>query len=155
MGKGNERGAGRKPVFSEEQIIEIQEKRKQGMTVSALAKEYGVSRQTLSGYLNKKDQHMEMMIESYRIWRELNRPFKHVDVIDYTMRMDFMCEEERCFPRTRGHMHLILDDLELDAYDPVAIIEKTHGTMKEDLQWIKLSYFNPLLFSREGGAVAC
>lgn len=188
MGRGNERGAGRKPIFTEEQITEIQQKREQGMTVSALAKEYGVSRQTLSGYLNKKDQQMERMIEGYRIWRELNRPFKHVDVVDYTMRMDFMCEEEcctqilvdfkheqieinnttenvllrafgvntrptwedfeefleeRCFPRTRGHMSLILDDLGLDSYDPIAIIEKTHGTMKEDLQWIKISYFNP------------
>lgn len=190
MARANERGAGRKPVFTEEQIVEIREKREQGMTVSALAKEYGVSRQTLSAYLNKKDQQMETMIESYRGWRELNRSFKNVDLIDYTLRMDFMCEDEcctqilvdfkhkkieiintteniihrafginvkptwedfenfledRCFPKTRGHMRTILKDLELDFYDPFSIIEKTHGNMKEDLQWLKISYINPKL----------
>lgn len=190
MGKINERGAGRKPTLTNEQITEIRKKREQGMTVSALAKEYGVSRQTLSGYLNKKDQQMEAIVESYRVWRELNRPFKNVDVVDYTMRMDFMCEdecctqilidfkhekikihnmtddiilrafgiklnptwedflefiEERCFPRTRDGLKMILDDLELDFYDPLSIIEKTQGRMGEDMQWLKVVYFSPAL----------
>ena len=189
MAKKNERGAGRKPVFTKEQIAEIRVKREQGIKVSVLAEEYGVSRQTLSAYLNKKDQQMEMTIESLRLWREFNRSFQGVDVVDYTMRMDFMCEdmcctqilvdfkhekieihnttdnvlyrafgvnkkpswedfeeflEERCFPRTRGHMHTILEDLDLDCYDPLAIIERTHGNMKEDLQWLKISYMNPM-----------
>lgn len=188
MGKRNERGAGRKPIFTEEQIAEIRAKREQGIAVSALAKEYGVSRQTLSTYLNKKDQQMEAIIQSLQAWRELNRPFKDVNLLDYTMRMDFMCEdecctqilvdfrhkkieinnitdnmlhrafgvntkpkwedfedflEERCFPRTRGHMRIILADLNLDFYDPLTIIEKTHGNMKDDLQWLKIFYINP------------
>ncbi|MBQ8518351.1 MAG: helix-turn-helix domain-containing protein [Agathobacter sp.] len=188
MGKANERGAGRKPVFTDEQITELRTKRKQGITVSALAKEYGVSRQTLSAYLNKKDQQMEAIIESIKLWRELNRPFKEVNVVDYTMRMDFMCEdecctqilvdfkhekiainnttdkimlrafgininptwedfmeflEERCFPRTRDNLKLILQDLELDFYDPLYIIEKTQGRMGEDMQWLKVTYLNP------------
>ena len=189
MEKRNERGAGRKPVFTEEQIVEIRSKREQGITVSALAKEYGVSRQTLSAYLNKKDQQMENIIESLRIWRQFNRSFQEVDVVDYTMRMDFMCGEEcctqilvdfkhekveiknttdkimlrafgvkrtptwndflefledRCFPRTRDNLKLILQDLELDFYDPLYIIEKTQGRMGEDMQWLKVTYLCPM-----------
>ncbi len=188
MEKRNERGAGRKPIFTETQIAEIRAKREQGIGVSVLAAEYGVSRQTLSTYLNKKDQQMDIMIESLRLWREFNRPFQDVDVTDYTMRMDFMCEDEcctqilvdfrhekikihntsdniilrafginvnptwedflefmedRCFPRTRDKMKLILKDLELEFYNPFYIIEKTRGHMGEDMQWIKVTYFNP------------
>lgn len=188
MAKVNERGAGRKPVFTEEQIVEIKAKREQGMTISALAKEYGVSRQTLFTYLNKKDQQMEAIVESYQAWRALNRPFQNIELVDYTMRMDFMCEdecctqilvdfkhekiqihnttdniilrafginmnptweeflefvEERCFPRTRDHLKMILKDLELDFYDPFYIIEKTKGQMGEDMQWLKIAYWTP------------
>ncbi len=188
MGKRNERGAGRKQMFSKEQIADIRKKREHGVKVADLAKEYGVSRQTLSTYLNKKDQFEETIIESLKLWRALNRPFGEVNLVDYTMRMDFMCEdecctmilvdfkhekiaiknttedilhrafgvkrnptwedfeeflEERCFPKTRGHMRLILDDLGLDFYDPLAIVEKTKGRMQEDLQWLKISYLDP------------
>lgn len=188
MAKRNERGAGRKPVFTEEQIAEIRAKREQGIRVSELAKEYGVSRQTLSAYLNKKDQEMETIIQSMELWRKLNRPFKDVNVLDYTMRMDFMCEDEcctqilvdfrhekifvqnttddimlrafgvninptweeflefledRCFPRTRDKLKLILRDLDLDFYDPLYIIEKTQGRMGEDMQWLKIHYLQP------------
>ena len=185
MGKVNARGAGRKPRFTDQQIEEIRKKREQGNTVSALAKEYGVSRQTLSVYLNKQDQQMEAIIESLRAWREFNRSFKEIDVVDFTVRMDFMCDEEcctqilvdfihekveirnttdkimlrafgininptwedfmefledRCFPRTRAHMKLVLEDLGLDFYDPLAIVEKTQGRMAEDFQWLKITY---------------
>lgn len=189
MGKRNERGAGRKPIFTAEQITEICEKRKNGAQVSDLAKEYGVSRQTLSTYLNKEDLQIEQIVKSLRVWRELNCSFKEVDLVDYTVRMDFMCEEEcctqilvdfkrekveirnttdkimlrafginrdptwedflefleeRCFPRTRDNLKLILKDLELDFYDPFYIIEKTQGRMGEDMQWLKVTYFNPV-----------
>jgi len=192
MEKRNERGAGRKPVFTEEQIAEIRAKREQGIKVSDLAKEYGVSRQTLSTYLNKQDQQIEAIIESLRVWREFNRPFQEINVIDYTVRMDFMCEDEcctqilvdfkhkkvairnttdkimlrafgininptwedflefledRCFPRTRDNLKLILQDLELDFFDPFYIIEKTKGRMGEDMQWLKVTYLNPALIT--------
>lgn len=188
MDKRNERGAGRKPQFTEIQIEQIRAKREQGMKVSELAREYGVSRQTLSTYLNKKDQQMEAIVESIRVWRELNRSFQGVNVVDYSMRMDFMCDnecctqilidfaheriqiknttdkiilrafginrnptwedfmeflEERCFPRTRDNLKLILQDLELDFYDPFYIIEKTKGRMGEDMQWLKITYLKP------------
>ena len=46
--------------------------------------------------------------------------------------------EERCFPRSRDKMKLILKDLDLPFYDPLMIIEKTQGRMAEDDFWIRI-----------------
>lgn len=43
---------GRKPKLTEEQVAEIREKVSAGANKAALAREYGVSRQTLYGYLS-------------------------------------------------------------------------------------------------------
>lgn len=51
--------------------------------------------------------------------------------------------EERCMPRTRDHLRLVLEEIGVDSYDPMTIIEKTQGRMAEDRQWLKLSYFVP------------
>lgn len=188
MAKFNERGAGRKKVLTEEQILRIKERRRAGETITSLAKEYGVSRQTLSSYLNPKEIEKEQIYRTIRKWTELNRKFRSIDVGEYQMRMDFMCQEElcttilidfqrqriavqnetedlihrafgikakptwedfeeflesRCFPRTREHLRLVLEDVEVDSYDPLAIVEKTKGRMAEDFQWLKISYYNP------------
>lgn len=184
----NERGAGRKPVFTEEMLTELRERRAQGETVNALAKAYGVSRQTISRYLHQTSEPVENIYRSLRRWREWNRCFHGVKTTDYLLRLDFMCEEEcctmiladfrhqrieivnttddiihrafgikakpdwtdfelfledRCVPRSRDHIRLILKDLGLDFYDPLAIIEKTGGRMAEDHQWIRFSYLDP------------
>ena len=47
--------------------------------------------------------------------------------------------EERCVPKTRENIGIILDKLDLQEYDPVAIINKTQGRMAEDLQWLKIT----------------
>lgn len=188
MGKVNERGAGRKPALSKEQLNEIKKRRDKGESVTALAKEYGISRQALSGYLNRKDSDLEIICRTIGKWAQLNQRFRNVNVRDYTMRMDFMCKDEccteilidfkeqriaiqnktddllhrafgikakptwedfeeflesRCFPRTREGLSLILEDLGLDFYDPLSIIEKTRGRMAEDAQWLKIWYFVP------------
>ena len=194
MGRTNERGAGRKPMLTQENVAEIKRRKDQGETLTALAKEYGVSRQTLSGYLNRKDLKTEQICNTTRKWAELNHRFRGVNTVDYTMRMDFMCEDEcctmilvdfknerievvnttdelihrafgikakptwedfmeflesRCFPRTRDHLRLVLKDLGLDFYDPLAIVEKTKGRMAEDFQWLKITYLDPA--ARERG----
>lgn len=188
MGKVNERGAGRKPMFSEAEIARIKERHEQGETITALAKEYGVSRQTLSAYMNPKNPEMEQICATVRKRMELNHRFRDVHTVDYTMRMDYMCEDEcctvilvdfkneriavqnetddiihrafgikakptwedfmeflesRCFPRTRDKLRLVLEDVGVDSYDPLAIVEKTKGRMAEDLQWIKITYLAP------------
>ncbi len=51
--------------------------------------------------------------------------------------------EERCMPRTRDRLRLVLEDIGVDSYDPMAIIEKTQGRMAEDGQWLKISYYAP------------
>ena len=192
----NERGAGRRPAISEDTLQEIRSRRKAGETITALAHDYGVSRQTLHNYLrepktgteNLCPRNMRQIYRSLKQWQRLNRDFPGVDVQDYLVRMDYMngeecCSqllvnfqkrqvlventtdvpfhrafgmkakpnwedfeaflEERCMPRTRDHLRLVLEEIGVDSYDPMAIIEKTQGRMAEDQQWLKISYFMP------------
>ena len=46
--------------------------------------------------------------------------------------------KDRCVPRTRDHMKMVLNDYGLDFYDPLSIIEKTGGLMAEDECYLKL-----------------
>jgi len=46
--------------------------------------------------------------------------------------------EDRCFPSTRDKLKLVLRDVGVDYYDPMAIITKTQGRMHEDHAWIEL-----------------
>lgn len=46
--------------------------------------------------------------------------------------------EERCFPRTRDKMKLVLKDVGVDYYDPLTIIGKTEGRMAEDDMWLEI-----------------
>lgn len=187
MAKVNERGAGRKRALNAEKIAQIAKRHEAGETLTALAAEYGISRQTLSGYLNRREEEQEQICRTIRKWAELNRRFRDVNVEEYTMRMEFMCGDEccteilvdfagqriavenrtddlihrafgikakptwedfeeflesRCFPRTREHLRLVLKDLGLDSYDPLAIVERTKGRMAEDMQWIAITYFD-------------
>ena len=45
--------------------------------------------------------------------------------------------ESRCFPRERRNCEQLLNDLGLDHYTPLGIVEKTHGRQLEDYCWIK------------------
>ena len=51
--------------------------------------------------------------------------------------LEFMAE--RCVPKTRENLSEILKALDLDRYDSVAIVEKTHGKMAEDNQWLRIT----------------
>lgn len=182
----NERGAGRKPALSAEDVRIIRERHETGATVTALAKEYGISRQVLSGYLNQNNEKEKENYNTAKSWERLNRAFQGIDPSEYAMRMEFMCgddccsvilvnrEEEkievinetddllhrafgikarpdwndfekflesRCFPRTRADIDLILEELELEEYEPLAIVERTGGRMAEDMQWFKIRYY--------------
>ena len=46
--------------------------------------------------------------------------------------------EDRCFPRTRDHLKIILKDLNLDFYEPIEIIKKTEGRLAEDDMYLKI-----------------
>ena len=45
--------------------------------------------------------------------------------------------EDRCFPRTRDKLKLVLKEIGLDYYDPLQIIRKTAGRLTDDKQWIE------------------
>ncbi len=182
----NERGAGRKPALSASQVSQLKSRHEAGETVTALAKEYGISRQVLSGYLNQSNEKEKENYGTVKSWERLNRSFGDVKATDYTIRMEYMCEEDccsvilvntddkkikvinetdnmlhrafgikakpdwkdfeaflrsRCFPEDREEAETLLEDLELEEYDPLAIVERTEGRMAEDLQWIKIRHF--------------
>ena len=182
----NERGAGRKPALSSEKVSLLQKRHEAGETVTALAKEYGISRQVLSGYLNQSNEKEKEKYNTIKSWERLNRAFTGINHAEYTLRMEYMCGddccsvilvnvkeekiavlnetddllhrafgmkakptwedfeeflESRCFPGDREDLDEILDDLELDAYEPLAIVERTGGRMAGDLQWIKIRRF--------------
>ena len=190
MAVNNPRNAGRKPSITDEQLQDIRRKRAEGISVTKLAAEYGVSRQTMYSYLNMEQEEVnELIYRTYKKWMEVNKDFRNShNVQDYLMRMEYMCGDElcssilvnfekkeiavvnhtndvihlafgvkakpdwedfeyflesRCFPRGRDYMKDILRDLELDFYDPLAIIEKTKGRMAEDKQWLRLMYYRP------------
>ncbi|MCM1388536.1 MAG: helix-turn-helix domain-containing protein [Bacillus sp. (in: Bacteria)] len=182
----NERGAGRKPALSAHQVSQLRSRHEAGETVTALAKEYNISRQVLSGYLNQSNEKEKENYSTVKSWERLNRVFDDIKPTDYTIRMEYMCKEDccsiilinaeekkvkvvnetdnilhrafgikakpnwedfeeflqsRCFPEDREDIEVILEDLKLDEYDPLAIVERTEGRMAEDLQWIKIRHF--------------
>ena len=95
----NARNAGRKPAISDKELELIKVRREQGESVTKLAEEYGVSRQTMSAYLNRPQQedYNEIIYRTYKKWVEINRDFrKSFPMHDYLLRMEFMCEDELC-----------------------------------------------------------
>ncbi|GHU92704.1 hypothetical protein FACS1894208_00370 [Clostridia bacterium] len=45
--------------------------------------------------------------------------------------------EWRCFPRARANCKQLLSDMNLSAYDPLAICRVTHGRQHEDYVWLR------------------
>lgn len=100
MTGNNPLGAGRKPALTQEMTQMIRKRHKEGESVTALAKEYGVSRQTMSSYVNdnnsRKQQELDLIYKTYKKWIELNKEFRDKDACAYQMRMDYMWEDECC-----------------------------------------------------------
>lgn len=92
----NERGAGRKPALSAEEVAQIRKRNEAGETVTALAKEFGISRQVLSGYLNQSNEKEKEMYQTVKAWERLNRSFEGMNPADYSIRMEYMCEDDCC-----------------------------------------------------------
>ncbi len=190
---GNERNAGRKRKLDTDTIARIIDKHNKGHSVSELAREYGVSRQTMSFYINdvaididrENENSIQTVIRSISYWRKLNKIFgMNKDILtDYNLRLDYMCNEtvnthilvnykaesiiiknnyehplkcafgvkknpswedylhfleERCVPKSRDHMSVVLDDYGLDFFDPMSIVEKTGGRMSGDSYHIRI-----------------
>lgn len=48
--------------------------------------------------------------------------------------------EDRCPPRTRQNIKEILESLDLQYYDPIAICAKTEGRTAEDNSWMDIDW---------------
>lgn len=176
MAANNERGAGRKCALNREQRVEAAALYRKGEKIQELAEKYGVSRQTMSSYLHPKKAgfreeegfvlQLDYMFRNRcctSIW--VNFKERRIRIENQTPNIlhrafgvkaspqweDFeLFLKERCFPPSRDQIKNVLADLELDSYDPLAIIEKTCGQMAEDQQWIRLHYLVPENLSGNG-----
>ena len=91
--------------------------------------------------------HMYDVFNEYRAWAKTIQIENHTDrILDTAFGVnttptwkDFETFlEDRCFPRTRDKMKLVLEDIGLPFYDTFMIIEKTQGRMAEDDFWIRI-----------------
>ena len=153
--------SGRKKTLNPKDVQKIVEMQQQGITTGKIAEHFGVSRQTISKYLNafpSGDYTMRMnFMHRQKVCTEiyvdflnekisiinrtndvLNRAF---GVIEKPTWEDFeYFLKERCFPEARGDKKDLLKALGIDHFDPLQIIEATKGRMAEDNYHINFVY---------------
>lgn len=153
--------SGRKKALNKYDVEQIIKMQKDGKTTKEIADYYGVSRQTISKYINKP------LNEDYTL--RIDFMFKqkvcteiYVDFIDEKINIcnrtddiikrafginenptwqdfnDFL--EERCFPKSRAMCKSILRELKIDSYDPLQILELTNGRTADDNQYLKFTW---------------
>lgn len=167
MQKHNARGAGRKNLFTENDVANMVMQRKQGRTMQEIAAQYGTSRQTVSQYMHDLQELPDMPDYTWRLnymngqqlCTAIFVDFRHekVQIRNYTDKIilrafgvkehptwqDFeLFLQERCLPQSRANLKLILRDMGLPFYDPFTIIEKTDGRMAGDNQWVQMIPLN-------------
>lgn len=161
IAKKNNRNAGRKQKFTEQDVSKMRELSGSGVKIQEIAKQYHTTRQTVSRYLNAPmpDNCTVRMTYCYHQYPctiidvdFLNEKVKIQNRTDDVLRRAFginqdptwkdFCGflEERCFPRSRGLVKEKLKELGLSSYDPLQIVEKTQGRMAEDDMWLKIQY---------------
>ncbi len=91
----NPRGAGRKATLSQKDIEEVNKRYEGGEKLLDLAREYGVSRQTLSKYINKLAD-FEYIYTVYRKWVKANADYTNIDLADYTIRINYYNYDSLC-----------------------------------------------------------
>ena len=152
---------GRKKALTEQDLQRIIELQKAGKTTNEIAALFGVSRQTISKYLNKQPDsdyalRLDFMFRQ-KVCTEIYVDFigKHIKIINRTddiMKRAFGKNEnptwqdfeefleERCMPRSRAFCKTILRKIGLDHYDALQILEATKGRTAEDNQYINFTY---------------
>ena len=140
--------SGRKKALSKKDTEAIIEMQQQGKTTKEIAEHFGVSRQTISKYLNKplNDNYVMRIDFMYKqkICTEIYVDFTHkkINIVNRTndiMKRAFGINEnptwqdfedflaDRCFPKERAMCKTILGRIGIDSYDPFQIVEKTNG----------------------------
>lgn len=151
-----------RPSLSLAKKQQIWQLRQQGGTVRKIAEQTNVSVGTVSNVIREYQNRTEIP-QTRQILYYMNRDKIctkiYVDFLEEKIEIEnetddvlyraFGCKEnpdwsdfeffleDRCFPRTRDKMKLILKDLGLQSYDPWQIVQKTQGRMAGDYQWIK------------------
>ena len=92
----NTRNAGRKKAMSVAQIEEARNLREEGVSVTTLAKQFGVSRQTMSGYL--QIDRIELSEDRQRIrlltyWKKLNELFTEEEWGQCNLRIEYLYKD--------------------------------------------------------------
>lgn len=166
----NIRGAGRKGKFTDSDVDLMIELYHQGQSVQYLAEYFHTSRPTIYKYLKSELRfEQDPFITMRMTFMYLDRPCTVIDVdfrhekiyirnkTENTLHKAFGVIEEptwedfqyflesRCFPMSRANLKLILRELNLGSYDPLAIIEQTEGRMAEDHHWIRIEYRDEVL----------
>ena len=146
-----------------DQTVEVLELHRKGIGNTEIAKQFGVSRQTIYKYIYNaehfsKDPDFTMrmnFMNGQQLCTVIDIDFKHeiVRMKNYTDRIPLRAfgvvenpswadfEEflkERCLPASRAGLKGILREMDVPFYDPLLIIEKTNGRMAGDHQWVQM-----------------
>lgn len=153
--------SGRKKALSKNDIDTIIKMQQQGRTTKEIAEYFGLSRQTISKYLNKPltdDYTMRIdFMYKQRVCTEIYVDYMHekIKIVNRTndiMKRAFGVNEsptwqeyedflaDRCLPKARAMRKTILSRIGIDSYDPIQIVEKTNGRTAEDNQYLKFTY---------------
>ena len=158
----NARNAGRKKKFTFVDINAMEKLLAQGCTIQQVAEQFGTSRRIVTKYVNPKPNKGCTLRMTYMYGRRpctvidvdflrqkvyirnrtddlLHRAFGVLENPSWEDFEEFL--KSRCFPPTRGNMKAELQALGLTDYDPIQIVEKTHGRTVEDSLWLKFQYY--------------
>lgn len=159
--------SGRKKALNKKDTETIIQMQQQGKTTKEIAERFGVSRQTVSKYLNKPltDDYVMRIDFMYKqkVCTEIYVDYQNtkIQIVNRTndiMKRAFGINEnptwqdyeeflaDRCFPKARAMQKTILKRIGVDCYDPFQIVEKTQGRTAEDNQYLKFTKRRRLSF---------
>ncbi len=158
---------GRKKSLTEKDIDNAIKMQGRGMSTKKIAEHFGVSRQTISKYLNKPLDgdyvlRLDFMFRQ-KVCTEIYVDFEHKQIKIINRTNDIMKRafgvnenptwedfesflEERCFPNSRALKKTILQRIGVDSYDPLQILELNRGRTAEDNQYINFTRKRRLAF---------
>lgn len=153
--------SGRRKKFDRSDVESIIEMQRQGRTTNEIAECFGVSRQTVSKYLNEPlsgDYVMRLdFMYKQRVCTEIyvdyqNKKIRIVNRTDDIMKRAFGVNESpvwedyedflesRCMPSSRAMCRAILGRIGVESFDPLQITEKCGGRTAEDNQYIRFTH---------------
>lgn len=155
----NDRNAGRKYKFNDEDVKEMFAMLRNGKRIDYIAKKFNTSRQVIGRYINRlpdKDYtyridymlghkpmtiiYVDFLNKRIKIQNRTNdiydRAFGKIENPDWNAFEIFL--NERVLPKSRIYLEKALEYLKIDHYDPFVIITKTKGKMEGDKFWMKV-----------------